>query len=80
MALDVADRPVEQVLRVVLLPLARELPVALEVLGVAPEVALADRGGERGELDVRVAEPDVRGRRPAAGRGGPAIRHSATTS
>ena len=79
--LDVADRPVEQVLRVVDLPLAREIAVALEVLRIALEVAVGDRGGQRHQRHgPRRRASGAVGRRPAAGRLRAAAAHSATTS
>src|SRR4051794_27031122 len=76
-ALDVADRPVQHVLRVVDLPLAPGVAVALEILREALEVTVGDHGGERLELDPRVGEQRLGRGRPAARRGGAA--HSATT-
>jgi hypothetical protein len=79
-ALDVADRPVEQVLGVVDLPRPRGVAVALEVLRVALEVAVGDRGGQRGQRHLPAAQVRAVRRRPAARRGRPAPAHSATTS
>jgi len=77
-ALDVADRPAQQVLGVVDLPLAPGVAVALEVLREALEVAGGDHRGERLELDPRAGELRLGRGRPAARRGGAG--HSATTS
>ena len=60
---------------------AREVAVALEVLGVALEVARRRPPRRAGAASI-VAAGEARpvGRRPAAGRRGPAAAHSATTS